>query len=36
MRLGIDCGDPRPPALPLTKEQRQDLERIVDELNFSA
>ena len=36
MRLGIDCGDPRPPALPLTKEQRQALERIVDELDFPA
>ena len=34
MRLGIDCGDPRPPALPLTKEQRQALERIVDELDL--
>lgn len=36
MRLGIDCGDPRPPALPLTKEQRQALERIVDELDLPA
>ncbi len=31
-RLGIDCGDPRPPGLPLTPEQRAilvaDLERL--------
>jgi dihydrodipicolinate synthase/N-acetylneuraminate lyase len=24
-RLGIDCGDPRPPGLPLTAEQRQQV-----------
>jgi N-acetylneuraminate lyase len=24
-RLGIDCGDPRPPGLPLTKTQRQQV-----------
>ena len=34
MRLGIDCGDPRLPALPLNKEQRQALERIVGELQL--
>jgi len=34
LRLGIDCGDPRPPALPLSKEQRAALERIVAKLDL--
>ena len=34
MRLGIDCGNPRPPALPLQKDQRQALQRIVGELEL--
>ena len=34
MRLGVDCGAPRPPGLPLTGDQRAALERIVDELDL--
>lgn len=34
MRLGIDCGDPRPPALPLEQGQRRALAQIVEELDL--
>ena len=34
-RLGIDCGDPRPPALPLTAEQRTALSKRVAELGLT-
>ena len=34
-RLGIDCGDPRPPALPLTPEQRAQVKERVAELGLS-
>ena len=34
-RLGIDCGDPRPPGLPLTKTQRQELLHRAAELGLS-
>ena len=34
-RLGLDCGDPRPPALPLTPEQRARVKERVAELGLS-
>ena len=34
MRLGIDCGNARPLALPLQKDQRQGLQQIVEELEL--
>jgi dihydrodipicolinate synthase/N-acetylneuraminate lyase len=34
-RLGIDCGDPRPPGLPLTKAQRQHVLKRAAELGLS-
>ena len=34
-RLGIDCGDPRPPGLPLTSEQRTYVLRRAAELGLS-
>ena len=34
-RLGIDCGDPRPPGLPLTPEQRVYVLRRAAELGLS-
>jgi dihydrodipicolinate synthase/N-acetylneuraminate lyase len=34
-RLGIDCGDPRPPSLPLTAEERAELMRKVTELGLA-
>ena len=33
-RLGIDCGDPRPPGLPLTKEQRAQVLKRAAELGL--
>ena len=33
-RLGIDCGDPRPPAFPLTAEQRSILKACIAELGL--
>lgn len=33
-RLGIDCGHPRPPQLPLSPEQRTNLSKKVAELNL--
>jgi dihydrodipicolinate synthase/N-acetylneuraminate lyase len=35
-RLGIDCGSPRPPGLPLTAEQRVALKKIVAEHGLTA
>ena len=34
-RLGIDCGDPRPPGRPLTEEQRASLLRKAAELGLT-
>ena len=34
LRLGIDCGDPRAPGLPLEKGQLEALARIIDELGL--
>lgn len=34
-RLGIDCGDPRPPGLPLTPEERMQLRQKMAELNLA-
>ena len=34
-RLGIDCGHPRPPASPLTAEQRARLKKCVAELGLT-
>jgi dihydrodipicolinate synthase/N-acetylneuraminate lyase len=34
-RLGIDCGDPRPPGLPLTRMQRQQVLQRAAELGLS-
>lgn len=34
-RLGIDCGDPRPPGLPLTTEQRQQVLRRAADLGLT-
>jgi dihydrodipicolinate synthase/N-acetylneuraminate lyase len=34
-RLGIDCGDPRPPGFPLTKSQRQHVLKRAAELGLS-
>lgn len=34
-RLGIDCGDPRPPGLPLTAEQRASLARSLADLGLT-
>lgn len=33
-RLGIDCGDPRPPGMPLTKEQRVEVLKRAAELGL--
>ena len=33
-RLGIDCGDPRPPAAPLTDEQKANLGKRAKELGL--
>ena len=33
-RLGVDCGDPRPPGLPMTSEQRAEIGRIVSEMEL--
>ena len=33
-RLGIDCGAPIPPGLPITSEQRATLRRCLDELGL--
>ena len=35
-RLGIDCGSPRPPGLPLTAEQRVALKKVVAEHGLTA
>ena len=34
-RLGIDCGDPRPPGLPLTAEQCAQVRKEADELGLT-
>ena len=34
-RLGVDCGDPRPPGLPMSEEQRAKLKKVVDELELA-
>lgn len=34
LRLGIDCGDPRPPGLPLTSPQRSAIEKAMQALNL--
>ena len=34
-RLGIDCGHPRPPALPLTPEQRAQMSRKISEIGLN-
>ena len=34
LRLGIDCGEPRAPGLPLEKGQLEALARIIDELGL--
>lgn len=34
-RLGIDCGDPRPPGLPLTSEQRTAVLKRAEELGLT-
>jgi len=34
-RLGIDCGDPRPPAFPLAAEQRTALRHRLEELGLA-
>ena len=31
-RLGVDCGDPRPPGLPMSEEQRGQIRSIVSEM----
>lgn len=33
-RLGIDCGNPIPPGMPLTSEQRSTLKRSLESLNL--
>ena len=33
-RLGIDCGDPRPPGLPLTEEQRTAISKALETLEL--
>jgi len=33
-RLNIDCGDPRPPGLPMADEQRAILRKKIEELNL--
>ena len=33
-RLGVDCGDPRPPGLPMTSKQRAEIGRIVSEMEL--
>ena len=33
-RLGIDCGDPRPPGLPLTEEQRTAISKALETLGL--
>ena len=35
-RLGIDCGDPRKPALPLSGDQRIEIDRILEQLELPA
>ena len=34
-RLGVDCGVPRPPGLPMTDEQRAAIGRIVSEMELA-
>lgn len=36
MRLGIDCGDPRRPALPLSADERHKVEKGLADLQLSA
>jgi N-acetylneuraminate lyase len=36
LRLGVDCGSPRPPALPLASAQREALERAMKELGLKS
>jgi dihydrodipicolinate synthase/N-acetylneuraminate lyase len=34
-RLGIDCGNPRPPGMPLSARQREEVRRRIEELGLS-
>jgi dihydrodipicolinate synthase/N-acetylneuraminate lyase len=35
-RIGLDCGEPRPPALPLTPQERQHIVAQADKLGLTA